>query len=751
MSVISKRFDALIPILFGVSAFLLVMGPWALNPQNVSWIHGLDPQQHYFGWVFYRQGPWSFPLGLNPDYGLSISSSIAFSDSIPIFAFIFKALSPFLPERFQYLGLWTLLCFVLQAWFAWKLVGLIVKDRAIQFFAMGVLVFSPPMLFRVGFHTSLVAHFLLLAALYLIFRPNQERRSLYWGLLIGASLLIHFYLFLMVFALWLADLADGFLLRKTIKARAVSLEIAFVLLLTLLLMWQAGYFISAKSFSVENVYGLHALDPLSLFSSNGWSYVLKNIEAFNHSYEGFVFLGLGGILLILITLPVLLSGDQVSRGIFSRIRHGHLTLFICLLFLFAFAITHSIKLGDWQFVYSIPPSILYRLNMIRMSARMFWPIFYLLLLLCIYCSVKGYGNRVAKIILGLVFFAQIIDTSAAWYPNRQLIGKHSLEAQCQYEVDYLPLLGSSLQDPFWAEAAKHYKRIELAPLVDATWQRGWSTYASYAAKYHLATNSVYLARIDGKKVQATNQERKANFVKGQFDANTLYILEDELIPSVLEGVNPQNDLLTRIDGANVLAPGWRTCKTCSQDLQNLRLTDLVQTPEANQVITFGEAYKPNFLTKKPNKGESTELIIPCVPRPSLRHLPFNLNKRNSLLTSGWFIPEEWGVWAEDQKATLLLPLPASGAKSIQLEARAFVVPKHPVQTVAIWANGVFIKRVELTKGDQNLIDIPIPAKSLIPGYVSLEFELLSRARPRDLGYNQDDRYLSMALVSARFR
>ncbi len=165
MSVISKRFDALIPILFGVAAFLLVMGPWTLNPQNVAWIHGLDPQQHYFGWVFFRQGPWSFPIGLNPDYGLSISSSIAFSDSIPIFAFIFKALSPLLPERFQYLGLWTLLCFVLQALFAWKLIGLISKDRVVQFFGMGILVFSPPMLFRVGFHTSLVAHFLLLAAL----------------------------------------------------------------------------------------------------------------------------------------------------------------------------------------------------------------------------------------------------------------------------------------------------------------------------------------------------------------------------------------------------------------------------------------------------------------------------------------------------------------------------------------------------------------------------------------------------------
>ena len=750
---ISKRFEALIPILFGITAFLLVMGPWTLNPQNISWIYGLDPQQHYYGWVFFRQGSWSFPIGLNPDYGLSISSSIAFSDSIPIFAFIFKTFSSFLPERFQYLGLWTLLCFVLQAWFAWKLVGLITRDRVIQFFAMGILVFSPPMLFRVGFHTSLVAHFLLLAALYLIFRPTQNKRTWYWGLLIGAALLIHFYLFLMVLALWVADLLDIAFLRKSLNIKSAVLEIFFVCLVSIVLMWQTGYFISAKSFSVENVYGLHALDPLSIFSSNGWSYVLKDIEAFNHSYEGFVFLGMGGILLLLFSLPVLIGRQQESRSIYGRIRERHLALFLCCTLLFVFAITHSIKLGNWQFVYSIPPSILYRLNMIRMSARMFWPIFYLLFLLFIYCAVRGYGQKAARILLGIAFFIQILDTSAAWYPNRQLIGKHSLAQFCEYEADYLPLLGSSLQDPFWAEAAKHYKKVELAPLVDAAWQQGWSTYASYAAKYHLATNSVYLARSDGKKVQVANQERKAKFAKGQFDPDTLYILQDELIPSAIEHVNPQVDMLTRINGANILAPGWRSCKNCSQDIQNLKLVDLIKTPDANQVISFGEAYKPNFLTKKekPKKGESTDLIIPCVPHLSQRHLPFNLNKRNSLLTSGWFIPEDWGVWAEDEKASLLLPLPAKGVKTVQLEARAFIAPKHPEQTVAIWANGIFIKKINLTKGEKNFIDIPIPTKTLIPGYLSLDFEFLSRARPIDFGYNQDDRYLSMALVAARFR
>ena len=29
-----------------------------------------------------------------------------------------------LPEPFQYFGLWFLTCFILQSWFAWKLMGL---------------------------------------------------------------------------------------------------------------------------------------------------------------------------------------------------------------------------------------------------------------------------------------------------------------------------------------------------------------------------------------------------------------------------------------------------------------------------------------------------------------------------------------------------------------------------------------------------------------------------------------------------
>ena len=85
-----------IPFALGLFVFWLVVGFSIVNPINIGWLAGgLDPTQHYLGWVFFRQGPWELPWGLNPNFGMSISSSIAFSDSIPLLAFIFKPFSFF--------------------------------------------------------------------------------------------------------------------------------------------------------------------------------------------------------------------------------------------------------------------------------------------------------------------------------------------------------------------------------------------------------------------------------------------------------------------------------------------------------------------------------------------------------------------------------------------------------------------------------------------------------------------------------
>ena len=186
----------------------LVVGPKPLDPSNINWLAGWDPSQEYFGWASFRNGPWLFPIGLNPNYGMEFSSSIVYSDSLPILALLFKLLSPILPNTFQYLGLWNLTCFILQAIFAWKLISLFTNERWLLFFATGLFIFAPPFLWKVNSSNSLISQFLIIWALYLIFKPKTSKNFYWWLLLLIFAEAIHFYIFVMVFVLWISNLLD---------------------------------------------------------------------------------------------------------------------------------------------------------------------------------------------------------------------------------------------------------------------------------------------------------------------------------------------------------------------------------------------------------------------------------------------------------------------------------------------------------------------------------------------------------------
>jgi len=157
-----------IPIFLGILCFAIVCGFNATNPLNEEWLFGGgDATQHYLGWLFFRNSPWAWPPGLNPMYGIGLNNSIVFTDSIPLLAIPFKALSPILPNTFQYLGMWAFLCFILQAWFAWKLVSLFSRDLLICAMCTGLFIFSVPMLSLFPENPGLGSLFLVLAALYL--------------------------------------------------------------------------------------------------------------------------------------------------------------------------------------------------------------------------------------------------------------------------------------------------------------------------------------------------------------------------------------------------------------------------------------------------------------------------------------------------------------------------------------------------------------------------------------------------------
>ena len=706
-----------IPILLGIFACLLVVGPNAINPTVLDLAQGVDPFKDYVGWMFFRNSPWTFPIGLNPTYGLEFSNSIVFSDSIPLLAFLFKAIRFALPETFQYLGIWTLICFVLQAYFAWLMLGLMTNNKLLQFFACAILVFSPPMMWRVNQHTALVAHFMILAAFYLIFSPERPSKiwskGLLWGVLLGSAVLTHFSLFVMVAAIWGANLFDQIVFAKTerlSKVKEGALQILWIAPLLAFLMWQAGYFSMSSSSGSLGGYGFFRMNLLSPFDPKGWSYILRTLPLPSDWGEGYVYFGLGLLFLWPFAVYRLVRGTS-SNALVSKRIFNHLFLILALLCMAFFAITNQIAIGRKEFGFGISDSVYVIASIFRASGRFFWPMFYALNLACIYIIFRAYSKRSAMMLLGVACFLQVLDTSAGWRAIHQQISDPT--KNIPHELNF--------KSPFWKEAAKYYQEVQLVSPQDKA--RGWDQIALYAAKYHLSTNAVFLARVDREKLNQAQKTFSNDLNNSHWKSNSLYVLQPDLIIPAYFHSNPKTDLLINLDGFAVLAPNWKQCSDCLPMVENLRneLDQIVKQGQPNQLIQFG----------KGNLG--TSLIVG--------------------VGGDWSWPEDWGVWSNGDQAKMILPIPEGGkAKQLKLNVRAFITKLHPKQEVEVLINGMPPQSITLTNAESNIWVINLPPNTGASKYMELQFQFKNPASPKDVGgVPGDDRRLGMGLISGIFQ
>jgi len=542
-------FLAALPLIMGTAAFFLVVGPNALSPTNIAWLDRGDPANHYLGWLFFRNSAWSFPVGLNPSYGLEFGNAIVYTDSNPLLAILCKLFAPLLPDAFQYFGIWLLACFVLQAWFGWKLLGLITDSIAVRVLGAGLFVFAPPMLWRLKGHLSLVGHFFVVAALYLALVPELKRRLLAWGALLTTASLVHAYLLVMVASLWIADLAWKTLKRK-LSLRQMIIELLAMVLACGITCWQAGYF-SVGLGAIGEDYGFFHMNLLSLFDASGWSYVLNDIPEVEGEYEGFNFLGLGVIFLLVYALPGMLAG---SFGLKEKIRRFP-ALLVVLAGLTVYAVSNRVGFGLFWFEYPLPDLVLQAANVFRSSGRVFWPVFYAILFVVIYCIIRGNNHRRTVVLLGLALLIQIADTRAGWTGaeiHKQLMTKRK------------STWDSPLVNPFWEEAASRYKKVRWIHPENLSYH--WQALASYAGNHGMATDAVYLARYDPEKLKQAQRKAADALQTGKYESNSLYVLDDDAFHQAANSIDTANDLLVRINGFNVLAPGWKKCTGCREPI-----------------------------------------------------------------------------------------------------------------------------------------------------------------------------------------
>jgi hypothetical protein len=535
-----RIFGAALAACIGLAVVAYVFGTHILPPGHTGWMLtgtiGPDPVQYWLGYSFFKRSPWTIPPGLNPDWGLEIGSSIFYSDSIPVLAFLFKALHPFV-EISQYWGLWLYACGALQAWLAFRLIGLATPSLLVRLAGAALFVLQPTLLNRMGGHFALGGQWLLLAALYLCL-TERPRPFLAWVGLATLTALIHAYFVPMVLGFWAADFLARALPRDRVWPNLAA-EAAVVPGAALLGLWAAGFFtISAGFAGTWGGYGQMQLDLLSPFDPQPWGAFLPDLPNLDHMEAGHSYAGLGALLALL--------GGAVAfalRPLPGLARRWPLAL--ALLAMLLVAISHRVAVGGQVIeLFSIPEKPLELLGALRASERFFWPLAYTLLLGAIVALVHALGARRAGPLLALLVAVQLIDLQ----PGFARLARY-------FPADARPVAPLRLADPFWLQAAPRYARVRLAPTgMQAS---HWEEVAVYAATLGLPTDAVYLARLDPAKVEALNAATLSRLRTGNHEPGSLYVLGDEtMLEAARQGMDASRDLLEKFDGVWVLAPGW---------------------------------------------------------------------------------------------------------------------------------------------------------------------------------------------------
>ncbi len=400
-------YQQIILFVTSLSFSFYLLGYGNFNFSNQSWLINGDLAQYQLGWKFYREDIWRFPLGLNPNYGITNSSSIIYSDSIPLFAIFFKIIRSFLSEDFQYFSFWIFICIYLQALFSFKIIYYFTKNIPYSLVSSLFFIFSTILIYRSGIHLSLTAHWLILAYFYAQI-STVNNKDLKKHLIIYLSLLIHFYFSLILLGI--------FFLEKIVKFKKLCIKdliSSFVIIIfSLILMYILGYFTIGIDDGLGFGYGIYNFNLNSFFNPLGenyvesfdWSFFLPTLNFQNKEIEGFSYIGISGILFLILYFKHLINGK--SKIVFSK--GTNILIFFTFLMV---ATSNNVNIGNQDLITFELNKYLYGIfSSIRASGRLIWPIYYLIFIIGI-VSIFQYSliKKKPLLIISILAIFQLVD------------------------------------------------------------------------------------------------------------------------------------------------------------------------------------------------------------------------------------------------------------------------------------------------------------------------------------------------------
>jgi len=452
---------------------------------------------------------------------MEIGSTIIYTDSLPLMAILFKPFSQFLPVDFQYLGMWILLCYILMAYFGYKIFNLYITGSYEKLICVLLLLISPIFLQRFNNgHITLMSHWIILCSFYIYLNRNYRLR--FWLILILLSSLVHVYILAMVLIIASFSTMKNVFnesISKKIMGRYLrfGLHLTTIALFTFFCLYTFGYFdISGEK--LDHGWGGYRLNLLSIINPEGlrtnWSMITGNLFTYENSrigdYEGFNYLGLGMIINVLLAIFLI-----IKKKITFSSTNSKLIIIFCLL-LIIFGLTNHIAFGPYELLnYDLPRFLKVFTKPFRASGRFFWPVYYIIFISTLVFVLRNLNPRKALVYALLIFIIQVVDLSG----GMRMINRISANNQ------YSPLPKESLEMPGLDAVAKDYEK--LIYVFPSYAPKNWIQLTYFAYRNNLKTNFGYFARRNKNVENEYIRQINMQFAENNLSKDSIYYFSDK--------------------------------------------------------------------------------------------------------------------------------------------------------------------------------------------------------------------------------
>lgn len=527
----------ILSLCIGLGIFVLFFGWTPLDVTNEEWIfrHSGDLTEHYLGWCYFRASDWLLPIGTVQNIAWPDNISVIYVDCVPWMAVFFKILSPVLPATFQYMGIYVLLCFVLQIFIGMEITWTLLKKYgyeelketyAITVLGGAIIGLSAPMIFRMFYHTALSGHHVLLLMILLWLKRSEisfTRECAFLFLLGGLNTATHLF-FVPIAGVLLIGLILTELFNRRMKLWQAGAGVFAYILGALFVFTNLGGFGGNFNPSGWGA-GYYSANLNTYINPMDWSVILPSLPSVTDGqYEGFSYLGFGWIVLIIAALVLLVrNAGEIDRKRLAMYASG---LFLLYLMSALAAAGTVIGFNDrmiWENV-PYPSPILLLLNIFRSHGRFAWAFHYIFSVMAmrvIFFAIKDRSkNRRSVGFIALLFAAcfvlQLFD-----FGHQHHMGDGWKEPYEKYMVS----------EDVWEQIAQKTEHIRYLPDgLDYSQHNRMFELADFALDHGMTMDNYYYARPRDEYVSFQQACMRKGLDEGVVYDGMLLVLDEVFEP-----------------------------------------------------------------------------------------------------------------------------------------------------------------------------------------------------------------------------